>query len=227
MELKIIKTGMAEVQAFRVLFLKENNFQFIHNKCHENNWADTWIFIIDRKKVGYGAIWGIDRREDRNTIFEFYLTERYKKSASLVFEKFCTITGATLIECQSNDILLSSMLYEFAQNINAEAILFEDHFQTSLAIADVIFGGELAADDESNNVGDYFLKQSGEIVASGGFMLNYNKPYADIYMEVKAPFRQKGLGSLIIQELKKEIYLMGRYLPPGAISITRHQKQLY
>ena len=41
-------------------------------------------------------------------------------------------------------------------------------------------------------------------------MLNYNIPYADIYYEVKENFRQKGFGSLIVQELKKEIYLMGR-----------------
>jgi hypothetical protein len=37
-------------------------------------------------------------------------------------------------------------------------------------------------------------------------MLNYNHPYADIYLEVKEANRQRGLGTLMIQELKKEIY---------------------
>jgi RimJ/RimL family protein N-acetyltransferase len=43
-------------------------------------------------------------------------------------------------------------------------------------------------------------------MATGGFMLNYNHPFADIYMDVKEEFRQRGLGSLMVQELKKEIY---------------------
>jgi ribosomal protein S18 acetylase RimI-like enzyme len=41
-------------------------------------------------------------------------------------------------------------------------------------------------------------------------MLNYNKPYADIYMEVKPSFRRRGFGSLMVQELKKIIYQIGR-----------------
>ncbi len=209
MELSVIKTGLEEIQALRVLFLAENNFQFIYNKCHENGWADTWLFLLDGEKIGYGAVWGAERRDDRDAIFEFYLVGPNRKLATMVFEKFCSASGATLIECQSNDMLLCSMLYEFAQNINAEAILFEDHFQTELAIPDVIFSREPEKGTGGNDVGGYFLQQNGEVVATGGFMLNYNKPYADIYMEVKEPFRQKGLGSLIIQELKKEIYLLG------------------
>jgi GNAT superfamily N-acetyltransferase len=209
MELKVIKTSLNEIQALRVLFLAENNFQFIYNKCHENDWADTWLFVVDGKKIGYGAVWGTERREDRDAIFEFYLLEPYRKRATVVFAEFCSASSATLINCQSNDGLLCSMLYEFAPNIKAEAILFEDNFQPELAVPGVIFSREPAAVTAGNDAGGYFLKQNGEVVATGGFMLNYNKPYADIYMEVKEPFRRNGLGSLIIQELKKEIYLLG------------------
>ncbi len=209
MELSVIKTGLEEIQALRELFLAESNFQFIYNKCHENGWADTWLFMLDGEKIGYGAVWGAERREDRDAIFEFYLTEPYKKLATMVFETFCSDSGATLVNCQSNDTLLCAMLYEFAQNVNAEAILFEDDFQPGLAVPGTVFSREPAAGARGNDVGGYFLQQNGEVVATGGFMLNYNKPYADIYMEVKEPFRRKGLGSLIIQELKKEIYLLG------------------
>lgn len=41
-------------------------------------------------------------------------------------------------------------------------------------------------------------------------MLNYNFPYADIYMQVNEPFRRKGLGSFLVQELKAEAYRIGR-----------------
>jgi len=210
MEVKIIKTGLEEIQIFRILFLQENNFQFICNKCHDYGWADTYMFLIDGIKVGYGSIWGTNRREDRDTIFEFYITRPFRKLSDLIFPELRSVSGAIFIESQSNDLLLSSMLYEYAQNIYAEAILFEDHFKTNISIPGVIFRKRRAEDNMGDDTGEYVLEQNGEVVASGGLMLNYNMPYADIYMEVKEPFRQKGLGSLIVQELKKEAYLMGR-----------------
>jgi RimJ/RimL family protein N-acetyltransferase len=47
-------------------------------------------------------------------------------------------------------------------------------------------------------------------VASGGIMLNYNIPYADLYMQTREEFRQQGYATLIVQELKKIAYEMGR-----------------
>ena len=41
-------------------------------------------------------------------------------------------------------------------------------------------------------------------------MLNYNLPYADIYMHVLEEHRGKGFGSLIVQELKTLAYEMER-----------------
>ena len=41
-------------------------------------------------------------------------------------------------------------------------------------------------------------------------MLNYNFPYADIYMEVKENYRGRGYCGLIVQELKKLVYAQGR-----------------
>lgn len=58
--------------------------------------------------------------------------------------------------------------------------------------------------------GEYVLEWSGEIDATGGFMLHYNMPFADLYMEVKESFRNRGLGSFILQELKQACYLTGR-----------------
>jgi len=210
MDFKIIKTDLSSISQLRTLFLWESNFQFTYNKCHENNWADTWLFTVNGQKAGYGAIWGSEKREDRDSIFEFYLTRPFRKLTNLFFEEFTAVSNAKFIECQSNDKLLCSMLYEYAPNINAEAILFEDDLQTNLTLPDVIFYRESSANHNSNDVGDYFLKKNGEVVASGGFMLNYNKPYADVYMEVKEPFRKMGFGSFIVQELKKEIYLVDR-----------------
>jgi len=219
--IQLIKSGLPEIQPLRERFLDENKIQFIYNKCYENAWADSWMFRIEGEIAGYGSIWGADRREERDAIFEFYLTAPYRSLANRIFAKLITESGARLIECQSNDPLLTSMLYEYSQNINAEAILFADDRQTDLWAARATFGREPGAANTGNDVAGFFLKQNDVPVATGGFMLNYNWPYADIYMEVNEHFRQKGFGSLIVQELKREIYRMGR-VPAARCNISNH-----
>lgn len=219
MELEIIKTELKEIVPFRTQFLEERKFQFIHNKCHLYGWADTYLFTVDGVKAGYGSVWGSKRREDRDAIFEFYLLEPFRKFSSLIFSRFCSESAVSFLECQTNDPLLASMFFEHAQNVNPEAILFEDYLQTDLAIPNVVF----CLDRKTEHLYDkngYFLKQKNdEIIATGGFMLNYNKPYADIYMDVTEKFRRKGFGSLMVQELKKEIYKLER-VPSARCSIN-------
>lgn len=221
MEIEIIKTSLEEIKAFRVLFLQENNFQFVCDKCHYYGWADTYLFMINGTKAGYGSVWGTHKREDRDAIFEFYLLKPFRKAADLVFPQFHKVSEALYIESQSNDLLLSSMLYQFSQNVNAEAILFKDGFETNLQIPGATFGRKTIRESSGADEGDYIVTQNGEIVAGGGLMLNYNMPYADIYMDVKENFRQQGLGSFIVQELKKEAYRMGR-VPAARCNINNH-----
>jgi RimJ/RimL family protein N-acetyltransferase len=54
------------------------------------------------------------------------------------------------------------------------------------------------------------LEKDGEVVATGGYVWNYNYPFIDLYYEVKEAYRKKGFGSLIVQELKKEAYRLKR-----------------
>ena len=221
MQVQIIKTDSEDIRNFRQLFLHENNFQFVCDKCHYYSWADVYVFIKGDTRIGYGAVWGTDKREDRDTIFEFYVLPPFRTYNSAIFHQFISASKTTIIECQSNDWLLTGMLYEFAKHIYAEAILFEDRVQTNLHIPGVQFGRKHNEEIKSPDVDGYYLKQQGEIVANGGFMLNYNFPYADMYMDVKENFRQQGLGSLMVQELKKEIYRMGR-VPAARCNVSNN-----
>ena len=209
MDIAISKTSLPEIVTFRALFLQESNFQFIHNKCHDYGWADIYIFTVEGVKAGYGSVWGQSRREDRDTIFEFYLLEPYRKMAELIFAKFIEVSNVYYLECQTNDPLLSSMVYRFS-GIQAESILFKDSCQSNLDIPGIVFRRKTGDDRTEDDLGDYLLIHHDSIVADGGLMLNYNFPFVDIYMRVKENERQKGYGSLIVQELKKEAYLIGR-----------------
>ena len=113
------------------------------------------------------------------------------------------------------------MLYEFAKNINSNVVLFENGHLTNLTQPNFIFRKKRPEDLswKKEELGDYVIENNGEIVANGGFLLHYNIPFADLYMEVKKEYRRKGLGSFIIQELKKECFLEGR-VPAARCNIS-------
>ncbi len=223
MELKIEKTVLENVEHLRNLFLGETKFQFIYNKCHSAGWSDVYVFTMNEVPVGYGSIWGKDKRENRDTIFEFYLTGPHRKHSNSIFPEFLKHSGAKYIESQSNDHLLTRMLFEYAGNINAEAMLFEDFVETDQKINGTVFAkNEFSVEDS-----EYKLEKEGVVVATGGYIWNYNYPYIDLYYEVHENYRKKGFGTLIVQELKKEAYRLNRI--PGArcnINNTASQRTL-
>ncbi len=213
MTAKAVKAKLKNIQSLRALFLQETNFQVRYNACHERGWTDSYLLTIDDVEIGYGSIKG-QEIAGRDTVFEFYVTPSFRKLSSLVFVELLTASGAKYVECQSDDLLLSSMLYEFSRNIGADTVLFEDHAVTEHTIPGAVVRPRHEDDQifehKVEPVGDYVLELGGEILATGGFLLHYNVPFADLYMEVKRDGRGRGYGSFLLQEVKKACYLAGR-----------------
>jgi GNAT superfamily N-acetyltransferase len=214
MTFEAAKSNLTSILPLRNLFLQENNFQIRYNACHERGWTDSYIVKYDDEKIGYGSIKGKENFEDRDAVFEFYIIPPFRDLSSIAFWELLRSSQPNYIECQSNDILLSSLLYEFGQNISSEVILFEEGFTSNIKVDNIVFRNrsedDAVFDHKAEPVGDYVLQRNKEIVATGGFLLHYNMPFADLYMEVKEDCRRQGLGSYLIQELKKQCYLSGR-----------------
>jgi len=102
------------------------------------------------------------------------------------------------------------MLHAFASNVTSESILFHDKLTTALSPPDAVF--RLATVADALDVAQEQLKwhgvveADGKVAASGGILFHYNRPYGDIYMEVAGPFRRRGLGAFLVQELKRVCY---------------------
>jgi GNAT superfamily N-acetyltransferase len=207
------KADFQDIQPFRAMFLKAFNRQFIYNSFHERGWADVYLLRADNHGVGYGAVCGRERK-NRDTIFEFYVTESHLEWATEFYTLLIKTTGVTHVVAQSNDLLLASLLRQSCQNIEKEAILFEDDHETTLKAPGVIFRKRKASDvifeHTIEPVGSYVLERNGEVLATGGFLLHYNFAFADLFMEVKAGFHGKGMASYLVQEVKKECYREGR-----------------
>jgi GNAT superfamily N-acetyltransferase len=213
MHFKATQVNLKDILPYRDLYLQEMNRQIRYNACHERGWSDSYLLYADDMVIGYGSVKG-QEIVDRDTIFEFYLLPLHQHLATRVFSVLLEASSAKFIEPQSNALLLTSMLYEFATNIRADAILFEEDRTTNLSVSEVVFRSkeeyETTFGKKVEDGSGFVLEKDGEIVGSGDFLLHYNKPFADLYMEVAEAHRNKGLGSYLIQELKRVCYMAGR-----------------
>jgi GNAT superfamily N-acetyltransferase len=213
MVIKIQKTELAAILSLRIQFLAENNCQIRFNAVHERGWSDSYLLLLDGQTVGYGSVKGRDKVSDRDAIFEFYVLPDFRKYASRLFSALVKTTAVRYVVNQSNVALLQSLLFEFTKSIKADVVLFQADFEAELCAADTIFRPRLTTDPifkhQAEPEGDFVLLKNGEIVGTGGFLLHYNAPFADLYMEVVHTHRKQGLGSLLIQELIKACYVAG------------------
>ncbi|HTF20753.1 MAG TPA: hypothetical protein VK658_21920 [Chryseolinea sp.] len=198
-----------DIQGLRTLFLNEMKAQFIHDKCHLYGWSDDYLFRVDGISVGYGCIWGIDRRQDRDTIFEFFILPGYRHHQRLFMQELIRVSGVTNLECQTNDPNTSKVFFENATCIEVQSILFNDSFSTHWSIPGLKLENKTSAQELSREL-KLELTMQDDIVGSGGLMLNYNLPFADVYVDVPELHRRQGYGSFIVQEAKRMAYAMGR-----------------
>ena len=94
-------------------------------------------------------------------------------------------------------------------------VLFHDRLTTSLPSQGATF--RRATPDDAPRIASqklapdarWLLELDGQIAATGGILFHYNPPYGDIFMAVAEPFRRRGLGSYLVQELKRTCHQQG------------------
>lgn len=209
-----------DIREMRMQFLDEMSAQFIHNKCHLYGWSDDYLILHGGVAIGYGCVWGLERREDRDTIFEFYLTPDHRLYQVTAMKELIAQSGAAFLECQTNDPNTAPVFFEFARCIETQSILFRDSYATNFPLSGVVVKNR-SLPEHSHREHLLELETEGEVIASGGLLLNYNPPYADVYMEVMEAQRRKGYGSLLVQEAKRLAYSIGR-VPAARCRVNNH-----
>jgi GNAT superfamily N-acetyltransferase len=201
------------IQPLRAQFLAETCFQIRYDACHERGWTDSYLLTLDGVPVGYGSVKGREDVAARDVVFEFFVVRPFRKHASRLFLKLLSASGVRGVECQTNDWLLSSLVLEYATDIRGDVVLFQDDRATEHEVPGIAVRPRREDDEVFPHtvepVGDYVAVAAGEVVASGGFLRHYNPPFADVFMEVRPDWRGRGIGSLLVQEVKKACYLAG------------------
>ena len=216
MELSAKATAVEEILPWRDLYRLEMSCQIIHDSIHGRpGWTQEYFLLADNVAVGYGSIAIGGPWKDKPTVYEWYVAPPYRSRMFDLFSVLLTTSGAARIETQSNDPLLAVMLHPFAHNVTSESILFHDKLTTALSRPGATVRRATPADaaqihsHELDAGADWVVAFEGAVAATGGILFHYNRPYGDIYMKVAAPFRRRGLGAYLVQELKRICYEHG------------------
>ena len=225
MTIDVSPVPLEEILPLRQLYRQEMNCQIVHDSLPGRGFGDLFLIRADGRVAGYGFVMGY-HGEPKDMIKEFYVLPTYRGSALAMFRRLIEASRARRIEAQTNDVLLTLMLYDCATSITSDRVVFHDALTTNLDIPGSTFRAVTEADKERifehkvEPVGDWLLEHDGAIVATGGIMPSTTTlRMATSIMEVDEARRRRGYGSYLIQELKRACYEMGR-IPAARCNVS-------
>lgn len=211
-DLSIARCRRSAIRSLRALFLQELNAQVRYDAAHGRRGTAWYLVRHDGRDIGYGSV--KDTHEGPGTVFEFYLVPAFRDQALDVLRRILDVSQAGALECQSNDLFYANLIQQTWHGLTCDTILFGAGLSSTLSPAGAVFRPRHRRDrvfeHRAEPVGDFVIDVGGDVVGTGGFLLHYNPPFADLYMEVRADARRRGYGSFLIQELITECYLAGR-----------------
>lgn len=206
------ETELEAILPWRDDYRLEMGCQIVHDSIHRRaGWTREYILRLAGVGAGYGSVAVGGPWMGTPTVLEFYVLPQHRTRVFHLFRTLLDVSGAVAIEVQSNDSLAASMLYSFAHGVHSRSILFHDEITTSREAPHGARFREATAADLPDISADQLrwhgvVEVGDEIAASGGILFHYNPPYGDIFMEVSGSYRRRGLGTFLVQELKRVCY---------------------
>ena len=207
------RVELQQIEGMRDMYRHEMNCQVIHDSIHARpGWTHEYLITDGSRKVGYASVAVAGPWQAKPTVYEFFLLPQHRDRMFDAFIALLKSSGVTEVETQSNDVLLTVVLHTFAPAVTSESILFHDKLTTTLALADAVFRRATAEDagqmaqQELDSEARWVVSVGGVVAAAGDILFHYNRPFGDIFMKVGEAFRRRGVGTYLVQELKRVCY---------------------
>jgi GNAT superfamily N-acetyltransferase len=214
MTIAVEPTDLDAIRPMREVYRSEMRCQIIHDSVHRRaGWTQEYAVRRGGTLAGYGSVAIAGPWAEKAAVYEMFVRPDHRSHAFDLMEAFIAACKAPAISIQTNDLFGTVMLHMFARDLANEAILFGDGITTNHAPPNARFRNATA--DEASDAAPQDLQWrgvievDGEVAATGGVLFHYNPPYGDIYMHVDARFRRRGLGTFMVQELKRLCYERG------------------
>ena len=202
---------VAEILPWRVEFRSAAPGQIVHDSLHSRvGWTQSYLLSVDDSAAGYGAVAVGGPWQGTKTVFEFHVSPAFKIHAVGLFAVLLRASEVTHFEIQTKPPLLLQLASTHVQEWTTDRIIFRDEKVSTLpSPVGAVFRKATEADagrmfePRVEPVGDWVVEVDRVIAATGGWLSHYNPPYSDLFMEVAEPFRRRGIGSWLLQELKR------------------------
>jgi GNAT superfamily N-acetyltransferase len=224
MDTTATSTTFERIHLWRDMYRLEMACQIVHDSIHiRRGWTQEYLLSIGNTAVGYGSVAIGGPWTNQHALYEFYVIPSERLHLFDLFKALLDASKPISIEVQSNDSLATLMLHAFAPQVSSEAILFHDKVTTTLVAPGATLREPTVAEAPDTDVEEREWRRvveiDGHVAASGGVLFHYNRPYGDIYMDVEESFRRRGLGSFLVQELKRLCY-EGGHVPAARCNPT-------
>jgi GNAT superfamily N-acetyltransferase len=225
-------TDLQTIAPLRDIYRHEMHCQITKDSLHVRpGWTTPYLLKVDGAPAGYGAVAHAGPWKDKPAIFEFFVLPGQRHRTFRLFSAFVAASGTRSIDTQTNGTVLGVLAQSFCPSVVAEAILYEDGLRTSInmpggSVRPVTPGdaGQIAA-RQLDGQAKWLLQLGDEIVGTGGILYHYNRPYGDLFMSIAEPFRRRGLGAFLVQELKRICYEQGS-VPAARCNVDNTASQL-
>ncbi len=205
MRIQVERVEFKRIASLRELLRSEASCQIVRDSILPRGLANPYRILLDGEVVAYGGVWN---EHFAGRLMEFFVLSEHRGSASDLFRALVGASGATHAEAQTNIDLQHQMLLRHVADPSTENILFGDGPPTNLQNPDVSF--QPRSPDDAGPSGEWVVKRGGEVVGAGGLLHHYNPPFADLFMAVIPSARRQGIGSFLVQELRRVCRESGR-----------------
>ncbi len=194
----IREASFKEIEHLRSEFRKSVDCQIVRDSILSRGLATPYLICEGSSDVGYGGVWS---KHFPGRVMEFHVRSNWVASASSMFQELLRVSGANAVEAQTNIPLIHGLATEFGSNLVAENLLFDEGASSDLSLSQAEF--RRRTNDDDGPEGDWVVTRGGRVIGGGGFLHHYNPPYSDLYMAVSENDRRKGVGSYLVQELRR------------------------
>lgn len=189
-----------EIVPFRRRFTEEAECQVVRDSILPRGLADSWLIERDSVAVGYGGIWNA---HFPGRLMEFWVDPAHRASTDELYRAVIRDGGATAVEAQTNLPGMIEPLQALGGTVLEENLLFEEGGATDLLLPGAVLRER--CDTDAGPEGDFVVEMGSQVVAAGGFLRHYNAPFVDLYLAVSGESRGRGVGSWLVQELRRVV----------------------
>ena len=198
MDVTVEPCAFSRIAHLRAAYRAEAQCQIVRDSILGRGMADPFAVLHGDRVVGYAGIWN---RYTPGRLMEFFVVPEVGSEARSIFGEVLRVSGATEAEAQTNLAPQYELVRAHLAMEETENLLFGDGEAFPLERDDLRVRAR--EPDDVGPAGEWVVESDGVVVGAGGLTTHYNPTYVDIYMAVEEQARGRGVGSFLVQELRR------------------------